>query len=93
MRSEVTRELEQEARGVKEGIERILSAIEKGAPYDMCAGKLQELAERKASIEERREELAGQEKKRGELRAGAESIVEFARDFRSSFADADHLKR
>ena len=70
-----------------------LSAIEKGAPYEMCAGKLQELAERKASIEKRREELAGQERRKGELRAAAESIAEFAREFRSSFADADHLKR
>ena len=59
----------------------------------MCAGKLQELAERKASIEKRREELAGQERRKGELRAAAESIAEFAREFRSSFADADHLKR
>jgi DNA invertase Pin-like site-specific DNA recombinase len=85
--------LEQEARGVKEGIERILSAIEKGAPYEMCASKLNDLAERKASIEKRKEALVVKERKRGELRAAAEAIAEFARGFQSRFADADHLKR
>jgi hypothetical protein len=37
--------------------------------------------------------LAGQERRKGELRAAAESIAEFAREFRSRFADADHQKR
>jgi hypothetical protein len=85
--------LDRETREVKEGIERILSAIEKGAPYEVCASKLNDLAERRASIEKRKEALVGQERKRGELRAAAETIAEFARDFRSRFADADHLKR
>lgn len=88
-----SRLLEREAREVKEGIERILSAIEKGAPYEMCDGKLKELAERKANIEKRREEVARQERRKSELWAAAESVADFSRDFRSRYADADHQKR
>ena len=65
-------------------IERILSAIEKGAPYDMCVGKLLELAERKVSIEKWREEFACQDRRKGGLRAAAESIAQLARGMNDS---------
>jgi hypothetical protein len=42
--------LSQEMREVEAGIQRILTAIEKGARYEMYAAKFKELSDRKASI-------------------------------------------
>lgn len=65
------RMLEQESREVEHGIERLLSAIEKGAPYDLCAAKLQALAGRKTNIDQRRQELLD----KGDEEAKSESLI------------------
>ena len=85
--------LEQESREVEQGIERLLSAIEKGAPYDLCAAKLQALAGRKTDIEQRRQKLLDKEMKRQNLKASSQAIAEFSVRFRQAFDEAPHHKR
>ena len=88
-----TRRLNQELREVEGGIERILSAIEKGAPYEMCAGKMHDLAARKQDIEQRKQEELSKEKKKHELKSAAHAIADFSLSFRSDFERAPHYRR